>query len=137
MFGRRHFKHVRGSRSERLVLRRVHGRSERQVRTTLGEGAAIVEHRLKQHVRRVTGHLPGHWLERMERRQLAGDGWRVPDMVCYVYEGEEVLTVWTGVVSGDLHIIFHPPASARRDARPVAPPMIWDEAPWTYLMGGA
>lgn len=126
----------RGARTRRLVLRRLAQRSEQEVRTVLGEGAALVERRLRRHVRGIHGHLPMGWLDHVVREQMVGNGRSVPDMVNYTYQDRPVLTVWTGVIDDDLHIvaqIMPPPKAADRTRRL----MFWEEMPWSAHMAGA
>jgi hypothetical protein len=125
----------RGARTRRFVLRHLALRSDAEVRALLGEGAALVEGRLRKHVRQVHGHLPMGWLDDVTREQLSGTGRSVPDLVNYTYQGRPVLTVWTGVIDGDLHIvaqIMSTPAPLAHTKR-----MLWEEMPWPAHMAGA
>lgn len=86
-------------------LRDVSTRSRAEVRTVLARGTALVERVLRAHATRTSGVLPADWLERVQRRQIMGDGERIPELVNYAYEGVAVLDVWTYIEHDVLHVL--------------------------------
>lgn len=120
-------------RRKRIVLRGFHQCNEAQLRATYGEAAALVADRLKQHIRRTTGHLPQDWTKRIERitesRAELGTG-----IIRYRYGGKEVVVVHSAIVADALRItVMRSPRSVRRSSSP----LLWEEAPWAYHLGGA